>query len=60
MAMGLWLSRNFMLFGLLQFWFAQNIFGDIGKNPLKRPKRFPRTFSADEPKLNPFTSIQLD
>ena len=28
-------SGIFMLFGLLQFWFAQNIFGDIGKKPLK-------------------------
>ena len=25
-----------MLFGLLQFWFAQNIFGDIGLKPVKK------------------------
>ena len=30
---GFGLAGIFMLFGLLQFWFAQNIFGDIGKKP---------------------------
>ena len=55
---GFGLAGIFMLFGLLQFWFAQNIFGDIGKKPLKIDAAAGE-ISADEPKLNPFTSIQL-
>ncbi|MDG1697787.1 MAG: peptide MFS transporter [Polaribacter sp.] len=55
---GFGLAGIFMLFGLLQFWFAQNIFGDIGKKPLKIDAAAVE-ISADEPKLNPFTSIQL-
>jgi len=55
---GFGLAGIFMLFGLLQFWFAQNIFGDIGKKPLKIDAATVE-ISADEPKLNPFTSIQL-
>jgi POT family proton-dependent oligopeptide transporter len=55
---GFGLAGIFMLFGLLQFWFAQNIFGDIGKKPLKIDATIVET-SADEPKLNPFTSVQL-
>jgi POT family proton-dependent oligopeptide transporter len=55
---GFGLAGIFMLFGLLQFWFAQNIFGDIGKKPLKIDAAAIE-ISADEPKLNPFTSIQL-
>ncbi len=55
---GFGLAGIFMLFGLLQFWFAQNIFGDIGKKPLKIDAAVQET-SAEEPKLNPFTSVQL-
>ena len=55
---GFGLAGIFMLFGLLQFWFAQNIFGDIGKKPLKIDATIVET-SAEEPKLNPFTSVQL-
>ena len=55
---GFGLAGIFMLFGLLQFWFAQNIFGDIGKKPLKIDAAVQQT-SAEEPKLNPFTSVQL-
>ena len=55
---GFGLAGIFMLFGLLQFWFAQNIFGDIGKKPLKIDATAVE-ISADEPKLNPFTSVQL-
>ena len=55
---GFGLAGIFMLFGLLQFWFAKNIFGDIGKKPLKIDAAAVE-ISADEPKLNPFTSIQL-
>jgi POT family proton-dependent oligopeptide transporter len=55
---GFGLAGIFMLFGLLQFWFAQNIFGNIGKKPLKIDETSIK-ISEDEPKLNPFTSIQL-
>ena len=55
---GFGLAGIFMLFGLLQFWFAQNIFGDIGKKPLKIDAAVQET-SSEEPKLNPFTSVQL-
>ena len=55
---GFGLAGVFMLFGLLQFWFAQNIFGDIGTKPITL-ETTTNTVSADEPKLNPFTSFQL-
>ena len=55
---GFGLAGIFMLFGLLQFWFAQNIFGDIGTKPVKVDSNAVE-LSADEPKLNPFTSGQL-
>jgi len=55
---GFGLAGVFMLFGLLQFWFAQNIFGDIGTKPVKGDSAA-LELSANEPKLNPFTSLQL-
>ena len=55
---GFGLAGVFMLFGLLQFWFAQNIFGDIGTKPITLESTT-NTVSADEPKLNPFSSFQL-
>jgi POT family proton-dependent oligopeptide transporter len=55
---GFGLAGIFMLFGLLQFWFAQNIFGNIGTKPVKADTTKIET-SANEPKLNPFTSLQL-
>ena len=55
---GFGLAGIFMLFGLLQFWFAQNIFGDIGTKPVKVDSNAVE-LSPDEPKLNPFTSLQL-
>ena len=55
---GFGLAGVFMLFGLLQFWFAQNIFGDIGTKPVKADTSDTQ-ISADEPKLNPFTAFQL-
>jgi POT family proton-dependent oligopeptide transporter len=55
---GFGLAGIFMLFGLLQFWFAQNIFGDIGTKPVKGNSAAVE-LSANEPKLNPFTSLQL-
>ena len=55
---GFGLAGIFMLFGFLQFWFAQNIFGDIGTKPVKVDSNAVE-LSPDEPKLNPFTSLQL-
>ena len=56
---GFGLAGVFMLFGLLQFWFAQGIFGTIGLKPKKQEKGEQVVLGADEPKLNPFTSFQL-
>jgi proton-dependent oligopeptide transporter, POT family len=55
---GFGLAGIFMLLGLLQFTFAQGIFGDVGSKPNKEDK----TIEADdhteiEDKLNPFTVI---
>ena len=55
---GFGLAGIFMLFGLLQFWFAQNIFGDIGTKPIKQDKAAMES-SSNEPKLNPFSELQL-
>ena len=55
---GFGLAGIFMLFGLLQFWFAQEIFGDIGTKPLISDVENSTT-AKDEPKLNPFTNFQL-
>ena len=55
---GFGLAGIFMLFGLLQFWFAQEIFGDIGTKPLISNVENSTT-AKDEPKLNPFTNFQL-
>jgi POT family proton-dependent oligopeptide transporter len=55
---GFGLAGIFMFFGFLQFWFAQNIFGDIGKKPVKTNDAA-KEVSANEPKFNPFTHFQL-
>jgi POT family proton-dependent oligopeptide transporter len=56
--LGFGLAGIFMLFGLLQFWFAQEIFGDIGTKPVVSELEISNT-SDNEPKLNPFTNFQL-
>ncbi len=59
---GFGLAGIFMFFGLLQFWFAQNIFGDIGKKPVNVEKGDRTALaSVDEngDKINPFTNFQL-
>jgi len=56
---GFGLAGVFMLFGLLQFWFAQGIFGSIGLKPKKLEKGEQVVLGQDEPKLNPFTNFQL-
>jgi len=54
---GFGLAGIFMLFGLLQFWMAQNIFGDIGLKPIKI-ENSSGELAEGEPKLNPFTRFQ--
>ena len=55
---GFGLAGIFMLFGLLQFWLAQEIFGDLGTKPVINDDQNSIT-NKDEPKLNPFTNFQL-
>ena len=56
---GFGLAGIFMLLGMIQFYFAQNIFGEIGKKPLKLEKGEEKDekleFEGD--KLNPFTLL---
>ncbi len=55
---GFGLAGIFMLFGLLQFWLAQDIFGKIGLKPEKIDNETIE-LKEGEPKLNPFTNFQL-
>jgi len=54
---GFGVAGIFMLFGLLQFWLAQDIFGKIGLKPAK-PDSDEVVIKEGEPKLNPFTGFQ--
>ena len=59
---GFGLAGIFMLFGLLQFWLAQNIFGDIGLKPVKKEtsevvEKVEEV--TDNEKRNPFATWQL-
>ena len=54
---GFGLAGIFMLFGMLQFWFAQGIFGDVGKKPIKEEKDDVVT-EDDGDKRVPFTNWQ--
>lgn len=56
---GFGLAGIFMFFGLLQFWFARNIFGDIGLKPVKSEKAETQTVAEDGDKLVPFPTWQL-
>ncbi|ADQ18372.1 amino acid/peptide transporter [Leadbetterella byssophila DSM 17132] len=51
-SLGFGLAGIFMFFGLLQFWFSQGIFGDIGLKPAKQK-------ASVEKGENPFTSLHL-
>jgi len=53
---GFGIAGIFMLFGLLQFWLAQNIFGDIGLKPERKGEEIQL---KEGEKLNPFTNFQL-
>jgi len=54
---GFGLAGIFMLFGLLQFWYSQGIFGDIGLKPTKESKL--QEAKDDTDKRNPFSTTQL-
>ena len=54
---GFGLAGIFMLFGMLQFWLSQSIFGDIGLKPNAASKA--KIEVSDTDKRNPFSSIQL-
>lgn len=53
---GFGLAGIFMFFGTLQFWLAQNIFGNIGLKPVKTDNIVELT---GDDKLNPFSPVQL-
>ncbi len=55
---GFGLAGIFMFFGLLQFWLAQNIFGDIGLKPMKKDAAATE-LALDGDKPNPFSVGQL-
>ena len=52
---GFGVAGIFMFFGMLQFYFAQNIFGSIGLKPEKKVKEF-----GEIKNESPITSIELD
>jgi len=56
-SLGFGLAGIFMFFGLVQFWLAQNIFGNIGLKPNKKDKN--SVEALDKDKRNPFSSWQL-
>ncbi|MEM6685500.1 MAG: peptide MFS transporter [Bacteroidota bacterium] len=56
---GFGVAGIFMLFGLLQFWFSQSIFGDIGLKPKKENLESSDAYSeANGGPKNPFTTVQ--
>ena len=55
-SLGFGLAGIFMLFGLLQFWFAKDIFGNVGLVPTG--DRFASADITDDEPLNPFTGMQ--
>lgn len=58
---GFGLAGIFMFFGLMQFWLAQNIFGDIGLKPVKKDAAAVAESETDDQggKLNPFSWVQM-
>ena len=54
---GFGLAGIFMLLGMLQFYFSQKIFGDIGLKPKKNTERV-ETLEFEGDRLNPFTTLQ--
>ena len=58
MALGLWTRRHFYVVRTASILVCSNIFGNIGTKPVKADTTKIET-SANESKLNPFTSLQL-
>ena len=56
-SLGFGLAGIFMFFGLVQFWLAQNIFGNIGLKPNKKDEN--SVEALDKDKRNPFSTWQL-
>ena len=56
-SIGFGLAGIFMFFGLLQFWYSQNIFGSIGLKPTIESKA--AQLQGDTDKRNPFSKWQL-
>lgn len=59
---GFGLAGIFMLFGLLQFWFAQGIFGNVGLKPVKKSVKNSDQNTVEDSEIiegyNPFTLTQ--
>jgi POT family proton-dependent oligopeptide transporter len=55
---GFGLAGIFMLFGMLQFWFAQGIFGEVGKKPVPSAQNETQEEGADDDKRAHFTAWQ--
>ena len=58
-SVGFGLAGIFMLFGSIQFWLSQSIFGDIGLKPSTKKKELIKTPNEDNSKPNPFPKWQL-
>ncbi len=54
---GFGLAGVFMLLGMLQFWFAKKVFGDIGAKPVEKSISEIKIEKGD--KLNPFTPFDM-
>jgi len=55
---GFGLAGIFMLFGMLQFWFAQGIFGEVGKKPVPSAQNDKQEEGIDDDKRAHFTAWQ--
>ncbi len=55
---GFGLAGIFMLFGMLQFWFAQGIFGEVGKKPVANAQSEGQEEGTDDDKRAPFSTWQ--
>ena len=56
--LGFGLAGIFMFFGMLQFWFAQKIFGDIGITPKKLAEAQP--VDKDQKLKKGFSNVEID
>jgi POT family proton-dependent oligopeptide transporter len=56
-SVGFGLAGIFMLFGFLQFWYAQGIFGNIGLVPKK--EIYQVSSDDEDSQLNPYTNFEL-